>query len=202
MVGSEIHLAQRWSRLRCEMPQVVFYDKNLHGHERLLRRALRDVGVPVLEFNDLSGEAAVGWLNAALHLSQEFLIPIMVFGKPPASYGCIDLPKGECIDDPGWLSARQSALITAIEDSDLHQEWRRCHEKTGWVCIGWRDPAQFSAGNVLLLAWTSPLPLMRIRNFSARCPIHLKIEGPDADTLANDVASQGISVSHWQIAVK
>lgn len=202
MVSSEIHLAQLWSRLRCETPQVVFYDANVHGRERVLRQALRDAGVPVLELNGLSGEVQGEWVNVARQLSQEFLVPVMVFGVPPTLNRHSDHPMGECIEDPGWLSARQSALINAIEHSDLHQELRRRPEKFGWLCIGWRDPAELPEGNALLLAWTSPLPLMRIRNFSARCPIQLKIEGPDADTLANDVAKQGISVSHWQIAVK
>jgi hypothetical protein len=52
-----------------------------------------------------------------------------------------------------------------------------------------------------MLAWSSPLPLRRIRDFSARCP-DLVVSGPDIDRLAADVATQGISVAQWRFAVK
>jgi hypothetical protein len=202
MISPEIHLAQSWGRLRCERAQLCFYNAELHGSERLLRHAMREAGVPVLEINGLTGDTQSKWIEAAHNVSQEFLMPVLVFGTMADLSHRSNLVMGEFINDAGWLAARQNELTSAIECSDLHQEFRRSHDKTGWLRIGWHDPAELLEGNGLLLAWTSPLPLLRLRNFSARCPKGMKVIGPDADHLATDLAQQGISVSHWQIEVK
>lgn len=202
MSSPEIHLAQSWAHLRCETPQLCFYDAQMHGCEHLFRHALRDAGVPILELNGATALATQDWIDAARNLSQEFLVPVVIFGRPDDLNHINNLPKGQFVHEIGWLTARQSALMAAVECSDLNQEFRRTSDKSGWMRLGWHHPDELAVGNGLLLAWTSPLPLMRIRNFSARCSSQLQIEGPDAETLASDVAGQGISVSHWQFAVK
>lgn len=198
----EVSLAQSWGCLRCEQPQVVRYISGLHGDQQRFRHALRQAGVPVLEMNQAPESVQALWLAEARCLSEEFLSPVVVFGGTTAIEPHIQQPLGQIQADAAWLSARQAALTSAVEGSCLHQEFRRSPEKTGWVRIGWHEEASLAEGNGLLLAWSSPLPLMRIRNFSARCPSQLKIEGPGANLLAEDVRCHGISVTHWQIEVK
>lgn len=142
------------------------------------------------------------WLNEARCLSEEFLSPVVVLGALADSEPFIEQPIGRMQVDAAWLSARQVALTSAVENSCLHREFRRASEKSGWIRIGWHEEASLAEGNGLLLAWSSPLPLMRIRNFSARCPSQLKIEGPGANLLAEEVRCHGICVAHWQIEVK
>lgn len=198
----EVALAHRWGRLRCDEPQVIFYDPAVHGDARQLRQALRQAGVPALGLNQPPDQILSNWLAEAAQVSEEFLAPVVVFGGDAALSGPTQDPIGQEQDDIHWLNARQLALTVGIESSGLHREFRRTPAKSGWIRLGWHDEADLTLGNGLLLAWTSPLPLMRLRNFSARCSAHVYIEGCDADLLAADVGSQGISVTHWQIAVK
>lgn len=202
MTSLEESLAKSWACLRCEQPQLVRYVPVLHGSEQALRHALRQVGVPVLEMNQAPGDIQALWLNEARCLSEEFLSPVVVLGALADSEPFIEQPIGRMQVDAAWLSARQVALTSAVENSYLHREFRRASEKSGWIRIGWHEEASLAEGNGLLLAWSSPLPLMRIRNFSARCPSQLKIEGPGANLLAEEVRCHGICVAHWQIEVK
>ena len=202
MTSLEVGLAQSWACLRCEQPQVVSYVPRLHGNVQRLRHALHQAGVPVLEMNQAPGDIQALWLSEARCLSEEFLSPVVVLGGLAGIEPTIEQPIGQMQADVAWLSARQVALTSAVENSALNREFRRTSEKSGWIRIGWHEEAALAEGNGLLLAWSSPLPLMRIRNFSARCPWQLQIEGPDANLLAEDVRCHGISVTHWQIEVK
>ncbi len=202
MTSLEESLAKSWACLRCEQPQLVRYVPGLHGNEQRLRHALRQAGVPVLEMNQAPGDIQALWLNEARYVSEEFLSPVVVLGRLVDNEPAIEQPIGQMQVDAAWLSARQVALTSGVENSCLHREFRRTSEKSGWIRIGWHEEGVLAEGNGLLLAWSSPLPLMRIRNFSARCPSQLKIEGPDPNRLAEEVHCHGISVTHWQIEVK
>lgn len=203
-VSSELLWAQRWARIRCEQPQCIVYEAQVHGDPIRLRRALRQAGVPALELNDAPASVLADWVDAATALSEEFLIPVVLFceGRPHQPVVTLAHREGHLVDDTDWLLARSVALQAVIEASPLHQEFRRSGVKAGSIRLGWHDDAVLAGDNGLLLAWSSPLPLMRLRNFSARCAEHVHFEGPGAGDLADDVASQGISVTHWQIAVK
>jgi len=205
---TEQRLARAWAQSRCEHPQCIVYRADVHGDPLRLRRALRQAGVPALELNGAPAGVFEAWFATAQALSEEFLIPVVLFGagSAPLPLATRAVGAGQPVNDVGWLAARQVALQTAIETSALHQEFRRSGTKAGWIRLGWHADAAMTGGdgndNGLLLAWSSPLPLQRLRNFSARCAAHVVVEGPGAQDLAADVASQGISVAHWQIAVK
>jgi hypothetical protein len=201
---AELLWAQRWAKMRCEQPLCIVYEPQVHGDPIRLRCALRQTGVPALELNDASANVLTDWVDAAMALADEFLIPVVLFGAGDAHLPAATLAHGDgcLVDDGDWLVARSVALQAAIEASVLHRETRRSGAKVGWIRLGWHDDAALAEGNGLLLAWSSPLPLMRLRNFSARCAERIDIQGPGAGDLADDVASQGISVTHWQIAVK
>lgn len=203
-LSEEFLLARAWAHLRCEQPQCIFYDAQAHGDPIKLRQALRQAGVPALELNQAPTKVFEDWYAAAMALSDEFLIPVVVFGvaaKGVSEKTLADL-EGDPVHDVTWIAARQVAMQGAIEASVLHQEFRRSRAKSGWIRIGWQHEGAMPQSNGLLLAWSSPLPLLRLRNFSARCAEHVLLEGPGARDLALDVAAQGISVTHWQIAVK
>jgi hypothetical protein len=170
------------------------------------RSALRQAGVPTLELNEAAGSDAALWLKAASDFSGEFLVPVVVFGRDMRRKNGIFLNEGALagqhhIDNAEWLLTRQVALTHAVENSLLNQEFRRSRERQGWIRIGWYPEAALAEGNGLLLAWSSPLPLRRIRDFAARCP-KITMMGPDAEALVAEVAAQGISVSGWRFAVK
>ena len=139
--------------------------------------------------------------GTAMVLSAEYLVPVVVFGGSEISSAGGVLSRQEEVVDPGWLSTRQIAVTAAIETSPLNQERRRARDKSGALYLGWQPDLEQSPGNHLMLAWSSPLPLKRIRDFSARCP-ELIASGPDIDSLASDVGAQGISVAQWRFAVK
>ena len=179
----------------------------------LWRLALRQTGVPVLELNEATASDCVSWLAAATTFSAEYLIPVVVLGANVAS-GNSDLFQGRLadpqalaqglgreVDDAAWRSTRQVALTRAVETSALNQEFRRTRARQGWVRLGWQPEATLDEGNGLLLAWSSPLPLLRLRNFAARCP-EVTLWAADAPAMADEVAAQGISVSGWRFAVK
>lgn len=198
MTSQELALAQHLACLRCEFPQAVFYDLARHGDAAVLRVALRQVGVPVLELNHAPAEIAAAWLDAADVLSTEFLVPVVVFGTAAIKSVPVE---GHVVNDDAWLQARQIALESAIERSTLTQEYRRSKEKTGWIRVGWQPPSLLASGNGLMLAWSSPLPLRRLRDFAARCP-DLTLYGDHARPLAAEVAAQGVCASRWRFEVK
>ncbi len=201
MWTQEASIACHLSRLRCEEAQWHLYQPDVHGDAGLFRQSLRNFGVPVLELNGAPRRVAETWLAEAMALSVEYLVPVVVFGGDELSAG--DWAKGrqEEVADFAWLSARQIALTSAIERSALNQEHRRTRGKAGALYVGWQAEAEQYSGNSLMLAWSSPLPLRRIRDFSARCP-ELVVSGADVNSLAAEVAAQGISVAQWRIAVK
>jgi hypothetical protein len=173
------------------------------------RQELRLAGVPVLELNDASGAEADAWLDAARALSAEFFVPVVIFGGAHGALGSsmhgVDghMNGGiqHRVDAEDWLRSRQVALTDAVERSPLNEEFRRQRGLNGWIRIGWQPAAATAEGNGLLLAWSSPLPLRRIRDFAARCP-EITLIGPDAGAIAHEVADQGISVAGWRFAVK
>jgi hypothetical protein len=175
------------------------------------RAALRQAGVPVLELNDTSPAQVSVWRDAAYAFSAEYLVPVVVFGAnlmagcsgslALLSDGALENPAGQLVADADWLRARQVALTRGVETSDLNREFRRSRERHGWIRIGGCQDALLAEGNGLLLAWSSPLPLRRIRDFAARCP-EITLCAADAEAIAQEVAAQGISVSGWRFAVK
>lgn len=171
------------------------------------RAALRRFGVPTLEMNEATGTEVDQWVNIAEAFSAEFMVPVVVFGGAshiklkvldPSSTGRREWHE---IHDAAWLHTRQVALTQAVEASSLNQAFRRLPDRKGWIAIGWQPDGALQEGNGLLLAWSSPLPLRRIRDFAARCP-EITVIGPDAEAIAAEVAAQGISVSGWRFAVK
>ena len=182
----------------------------MHGdsiHVASWRRALCQLGIPVLELNGAPEQSAHAWLKEAKAFSEEFLSPVVVFGWGPGFEG---LPLDETampfnldtqVQDTDWVHTRQIALTQGVENSMLNQEFRREPSKRGWIRVGWHEDAQLVEGNGLLLAWSSPLPLMRIRNFAARCP-QITLIAPDPEAMAREVGAQGISVSGWRFEVK
>jgi hypothetical protein len=172
------------------------------------RCALRQAGVPTLELNDAPAADAAVWVQEASAFSTEFLMPVVVFADsaPEAlveSLGALYLSEAlsRRVDDAAWLHTRQVAITRAVETSPLNQEFRRSRERQGWIRIGWQPESALAEGNGLLLAWSGPLPLLRIRNFAARCS-EITLFGPDAEGIAAEVAAQGISVTGWRFAVK
>lgn len=201
MSTRETAFAQYLSRLRCEDPQWHCYQPEVHGESGLFRQSLRNFGVPVLELNGAPEYVVEIWLAEAMALSAEYLVPVVVFGGGVLLPGGLATGRQVEVTDPAWLSTRQIAVTAAIESSNLNQECRRAQDKSGALHLGWQPESEQHFGNSLMLAWSSPLPLRRIRDFSARCP-ELVVSGPDIDSLAADVAAQGISVAEWRIAVK
>lgn len=201
MTTKEGAFAEYLGRLRCESAQCHRYEPQIHGDAGLLRRALRNAGVPVLELNAAPREVTDSWHAQATGLSAEYLVPIFIFGGDGHNTPNAPLGMGQEVTDQAWLHARQVALTSAIEASVLNLEMRRRREKAGWLQIGWHPESSQAIGNGLMLAWSSPLPLRRIRDFSARCP-DLLVTGADSESLAADVAAQGISVARWRFAVK
>ena len=201
MNNQEVSFAERLGRLRCESAILHHYDPAVHGDAGALRQALRHAGVPVLELNDAPLAVAESWLAHATALSSEYLMPVFVFGAALLVSGGSGNGSQQGVDDQAWLEARQVALTSAIENSVLNQEERRTREKAGQLYLGWQPAPKLAQGNTLILAWSSPLPLRRIRDFSARCP-DLVVCGPESECLAHDVAAQGISVAGWRFEVK
>ena len=177
------------------------------------RLALRQAGVPVLEINGGAASGCAEWLGAATAFSAEYLSPVVVLGADLAAgngdvfQGSLANPGvlaqgiGREVTEPAWRMARQVALTRAVETSLLNQEFRRTRAKQGWVRFGWQPESVLAEGNGLQLAWSSPLPLLRLRNFAARCP-EVTLWAADAPAMADEVAAQGISVSGWRFAVK
>jgi len=201
MSTQESAVADYLGRLRCEQPQCHFYQTELHGEARRFRQALRQSGVPALEMNGAPPDVQNTWLAAATAVSAEFLVPVVVFGRMHQAHAGAQLIKAQQVLDPAWLDARQVALTQALDHSTLNREWRRSREKTGWVHMGWQPDSDLAAGNALLLAWSSPLPLRRIRDFAARCP-DLRLSGPGVDDLIAEIGAQGISAARWRFEVK
>ena len=193
--------AESLGRLRCEAAALHHYDPAVHGDAAVLRQALRHAGVPVLELNNAPPAVAESWLAHAVALSSEYLVPVFVFGAVLLPAKVSGDGSQQLVDNHAWLVARQVALTSAIESSIINQEERRTREKAGELYLGWQPESKMAKGNVLMLAWSSPLPLRRIRDFSARCP-DLVVCGPESGQLASDVAAQGISVARWQFEVK
>lgn len=202
-------LADRLGRLRCAQPCVQIVDTAL---ALLWRVELRRAGVPLLELNAAAPEAVPRWIDAATDLSREFFVPVLIctasanLDPVAALPGLAELEGaiaqlGQPIADTAWLQTRQVALTQAIEQSPLNQEFRRQRERCGWIHIGWQPESALQAGNGLSLAWSSPLPLRRIRDFAARCP-EISLQAPDPESIATEVAAQGISVTGWRFAVK
>ena len=207
MTSSHRAIALALSRQHDTEPRLLFHKAEDLVEASHWRAVLREAGVPVLELNDAHGVGEEAWLNAAQAFSVEFLTPVVLLGGSAAgaakdlSLDAQVLVDQRPIEDPDWLRTRQVALTRAVETSTLNQEFRRSRERTGWIRIGWQPDAALDEGNGLLLAWSSPLPLRRIRDFAARCP-EITLVAPDAEALAAEVAAQGISVSGWRFAVK
>lgn len=201
MQTQESQIADHLGRLRCEQPQCLFYQRALHGDAGRLRQALRRAGVPALEMNAAPLDVQGVWLAEAYAVSAEFLVPVVIFSHTSSGPVSASPVVGDAIRDLAWLDARQVALTRALDHSTLNQEWRRSREKTGWVHVGWQEDSALKAGNGLQLAWSSPLPLRRVRDFAARCP-DLTLFGPDIDALVAEIAAQGISPTRWRFAVK
>jgi len=207
MTSSHRDIALALSRQHETEPRLLFHSAEDLVEASSWRSALREAGVPVLELNDAHGLAAEAWLNAAQEFSAEFLTPVVVLGGSAA--GAVKdlrldaqiLVSEHPIEDPDWLRTRQVALTRAVETSTLNQEFRRSRGRTGWIRIGWQPETALAEGNELLLAWSSPLPLRRIRDFAARCP-EITLVAPDAEAITAEVAAQGISVAGWRFAVK
>lgn len=201
MSTHEASFAAHLGRLRCEEPQWHAYQPDAHGDAGLFRESLRNFGVPVLELNGAPRSIAACWLAQAMVLSAEYLVPVVVFGGGALPSNGLVTGRQEEVTDFAWLTARQIAVTNAIETSTLNQECRRVRDKSGVLHVGWQAEFEQYSGNSLMLAWSSPLPLRRIRDFSARCP-ELVVSGAGVDRLTADVAAQGISVAQWRIAVK
>lgn len=201
MNEKETSFATHLGQLRCEDAQCHMYQSQRHGDPGLFRRALRYAGVPVLELNSAPTDVAEQWIEEAKALSAEYLVPVVVFGGAALVNSPCSSGTHEVVANRAWLDARQVALTSAIELSALHQEVRRSREKSGWLHVGWQPEEKMAKGNGLMLAWSSPLPLRRIRDFSARCP-DLIVSGADVESLTNDVVAQGISAARWRFEVK
>lgn len=206
-----IHVhAAALARQHCDQPRLLTAAE-MPDPDRW-RKALRQAGVPVLELDGAAPAQAKTWLDAGRAFSAEYLIPVVCFGgdnktvnhEAPLQAFCADpKPMSGCneVVDADWLRTRQVAITRGVETSDLNGEFRRSRERAGWIRIGWCPEALLVEGNGLLLAWSSPLPLRRIRDFSARCP-EITLIAPDAEAIAREVAAQGISVKGWRFAVK
>lgn len=207
MAAAHPEIALALSRQHVMEPRLLFHAVADAEQADRWRRALRSAGVPLLELNEAVGDAATNWLQAANEFSAEFLVPVAVFGRSMPEYMNLAPLDAEAltgwrtIEDAEWLRTRQVALTRAVETSGLNQECRRSHERKGWIRIGWQPEDVLGVGNGLQLAWSSPLPLRRIRDFAARCP-EITLLGPDAEAIATEVAALGISVSGWRFAVK
>lgn len=201
MDTKESTVAEYLGRLRCERPQCFFYQSEDCGDAVRFRQALRQSGVPALEMNSAPQDVQNAWLSAATAVSAEFLVPVVIFGDIQAESQSLKPIVGEVIEDQAWLNARQIVLTRAIDNSTLNQEWRRSREKEGLIRIGWQPESGPDVGNELLLAWSSPLPLRRIRDFAARCP-DLTLTGPGIDALVAEISEQGISAAGWRFEVK
>ena len=200
--------ARALGRLHDEQSRLLLGDGAYPPIADRWRAALRAAEVPILELNGAPAAGMAMWLQEASALSREFLMPVVVFADnlpeaPVEPLGMLHLsgPSSLDVDDAAWLHTRQVAMTRAIETSPLNREFRRHRERSGWIRIGWQPEAVLAEGNGLQLAWSSPLPLRRIRDFAARCP-QITLIGPDAGAIAAEVAAQGISVSDWQFAVK
>lgn len=198
----------RLGRDHCDQPRVLFDTCAEVQESNRWRAALRHAGVPILELNHAPAPSADKWLQAATDFSGEFMMPVVVFGASsapqmhePLSLMATGITAVKQINDPDWLHTRQVALTRAVEMSALNQEFRRDRDRKGWIRVGWQSEAALGEGNGLLLAWSSPLPLRRIRDFAARCP-QLTLIAPDAEAIAAAVTEQGISVNGWRFAVK
>lgn len=201
MTTSESTLAAYWGRLRCEQPQALFYRAEHHGDSGLLRQALRQAGVPALEINNAPAAVREAWLYEAKAVSEEFLVPVVIFADGDSS-SCEEISTHvQEVADQVWLETRLVALTQALDRSALNLETRRSREKKGCIRVGWQTDGAQSTENCLQLAWSSPLPLRRIRDFSARCPA-LTISGPGVDVLGAEIAAQGISTVRWRFEVK
>lgn len=171
------------------------------------RSALRHAGVPVLELNDAPEQRAAPWMAEARAYSTEFVSPVVVLGRGsgfegiPLDGSSVPWCSHRQVNDADWVQIRQIALTRGVENSSLNREFRRESSRKGWIRVGWHEDIALAEGNGLLLAWSSPLPLMRIRNFAARCP-QITLIAPDPEALAEDVAAQGITVSGWRFEVK
>ena len=198
-------LAQSLSRQHGDQPRLLFEAPEDGDALPIWRAELRHVGVPLLELNGAPAPEAREWLVEAEAFSVEFMMPVVVFGAEaaygPESLRSRDAYSGRQIEDPDWLNTRQVAVTRAVETSVLNREFRRSRERKGWIRLGWQPESMLGDGNGLLLAWSSPLPLRRIRDFAARCP-EITLIGPDAEAIAAEVAAQGISVMGWRFAVK
>lgn len=206
MRASHHEIAQALGRQYVPTPRLLWHVAADDEAGHCWRLALRQAGVPVLELNEAADDGAGLWLKTASDLSAEFFVPVVVFSRDLRRQNEILLHEGalagQChVDDVQWLSTRQVALTRAVETSVLNQEFRRSRERQGWIRIGWQPEALVAEGNGLLLAWSSPLPLRRIRDFAARCS-EITMIGLGAEALAAEVAEQGISVSGWRFAVK
>lgn len=204
-------VADALARQYCEQPRLLLSGIDLPDAESE-RCAFRQAGVPVLELNDAPPELARPWLEAAQAFSSEYLMPVVVLGqairtarpdvlKTLRQQTDDQAPGCHPVTDADWLLARQVAITRAVERSELNQEFRRSRERRGWIRIGWQPETDLAVGNGLLLAWSSPLPLRRIRDFAARCP-EVTLYASDAEALSSEVAAQGISVTGWRFAVK
>ena len=196
-------LAQSLSRQHSDRPRVILGAADTISANHW-RAECRRAGVPVLELRGAAASATREWLDAALAFSCEFMMPVVVFSDTAANLAMAAhqaLCPTVLVDDPDWLRTRQVALTRGVETSPLNQEYRRTRDRHGWIRFGWQPDTVLAEGNGLLLAWSSPLPLLRIRNFAARCP-EITLYGPDAEAIAAEVAAQGISVTGWRFAVK
>ena len=199
-------LAETLSRLHCAQPWLIDGEA-LPGERAVWRQALCAAGVPVLELNGATMPQAQPWRDAAVDFSGEFLTPVVLFGGdetvlPEDENLAVCVQRmGRVVTDAAWRQTRQVALTRAVETSSLNQEFRRLSERAGWIRMGWQADDLVAAGNGLVLAWRSPLPLRRIRDFAARCP-DMTLIGIDADAMGEEVAAQGIPVSGWRFAVK
>lgn len=199
--------AQSLSRQHVDQPRLILWEAG-SPNAHVWRAECRHAGVPVLELNDAPAAVLEAWLADASAFSAEFMTPVVVLGEriaehPAETYQGLSSNQASVrrVTDPDWLRAREVALTRAVETSPLNQEFRRTRERRGWIRIGWQPDVALAEGNGLLLAWSSPLPLLRIRNFAARCP-EITLVGPDAEGIAAEVAAQGISVTGWRFAVK
>lgn len=203
------HLAHVLSCSYDSTPRLLRLPDSDLGLALQWRFALRQAGVPLLELGTLPAHGVPEWLAMAESVSREFMLPVVVAVSEPTDPAPFEQQIDEYlgrslvkrIDDAAWLHARQVAITRAVETSPLNQELRRTADRQGWIRIGGQTASAITEGNGIVLAWSSPLPLLRIRNFSARCP-KITFIAPDAEALVAEVAAHGISVSGWRFAVK
>ena len=201
--------ARLLARQHVDRPCLIFEHLLDTASSNNWREELRHAGVPVLEMNEAPSAIAAIWLDAASVFSAEFMTPVVVFGASNLldEYEKLDQQHRSAevcerlVDDRDWLFTRQIALTHAVETSALNQEIRNSHARRGWIRFGWNPESVMTHGNGLLLAWSSPLPLRRIRNFAARYP-EVTMIGPNVEAIAAEVAAQGISVKGWLFEVK